>query len=569
MYEKKRYLERKRNQIKSRQFLLLFYFKTGRDFMNHVIRNTFLVLYIILSITVTWLLASLLIKNFNFSILVNGIFSGETAIIVPFFIILIATLIVTGLLLVVLMKRISKGGKGDKLGTSDFAKYKDFESFTGDDGLIIGKKFQMTAKKCFEHVVCVGPTGSGKSASFFIPNLLSLPSDASVVVTDPKGELLEKTGQHALNRGKEILIFSPYQSNSMKYNPLALCRNASEIRELAQILLVNGNAAVEQMTGTKAGGSEWNNMATPLLAAFLIYVKDLKAPKNTVSYAVNLIVENDIETLKILMMDAEPSAEKQFNIFMQSAESEKTASSIKTVLATNLQMFLDPMIEEITSENEIDPKVLRDKGVHLHLIVPEHKSAPMMPLMSCFFKQMMDHLVETKDGNNIFFLLDEFANIGVIPSIDVALATVRSRRMSIAIGIQSVNQIKQRYGQEAAVSIMDNLKTKFFLPGLSYESAEYASKMIGFKEISTTSTSFSKESTSHSVSKQKRELLTPDEIRRLEDETMVIITDNRNPFRDEQCRFYKDRKMLSLTEQVLDLDAFILDMRKKINNQAN
>lgn len=535
--------------------------------MNRYIVQIFLGTNLIISFIIAMVVTSVIFDGFTPVALITSLVEGKYIIPITFLISLLITFIVIGAVGYIMGKKFNLFKEKEKLGTSDFASYKDFDGFTGNDGLIIGKKFRLSAKKCFEHVVCVGPTGSGKSASFFIPNLLALPEDASVVVTDPKGELLEKTGQHALDRGKNILVFAPYRQNSMKYNPLALTRNDSEVRELAQILLVNGNAAVEQMTGTKAGGAEWINMATPLLAAFLIYVKDLKPPKNTISYALNLIVENDMETLKILMMDAEPAAEKQFNIFMQSAESEKTASSIKTVLATNLQMFLDPMIEEITSENEIDPSVLRKHGTHLHIIVPEHKSAPMMPLMSCFFKQMMDHLVEDGKGNNVFFLLDEFANIGVIPSIDVALATVRSRKMSIAIGIQSINQIKQRYGQEAAVSIMDNLKTKFFLPGLSYESAEYASKMVGFKEMSTTSTSFAKDNISHSVSQQKRELLTPDEIRRLPDETLLIVTDNRNPFRDEQYRYYKDPKMLRLTELELDLDAYIERMRKNLSKE--
>lgn len=533
--------------------------------MNRFLVQGVLGSLLIVSLVIASLLSRLFFVNFSFLELLNAVIHGDMGMPVTFIFIEVVVFMAGGTLCFLAMKKFDLLPKNEKLGSSDFATYKDFDQFTGNDGLIIGKKFQLNAKKCFEHVVCVGPTGSGKSASFFIPNLLSLPSDASVVVTDPKGELLEMTGQHALDRGKKLLVFAPYQENSMKYNPLALCRSSSEVRELAQILLVNGNAAVEQMTGTKAGGAEWTNMATPLLAAFLMYVKDLKAPKNTISYALNLIVENDIDTLKVLMMDAEPAAEKQFNIFMQSAESEKTASSIKTVLATNLQMFLDPMIEEITSANEIDPSVLRREGTHLHIIVPEHKSAPMMPLMSCFFKQMMDHLVEDGKGNNIFFLLDEFANIGVIPSIDVALATIRSRKMGIAIGIQSVNQIKQRYGQEAAVSIMDNLKTKFFLPGLSYESAEYASKMVGYKEISTTSTSFGKDNVSHSVSQQKRELLTPDEIRRLPDETMLIVTDNRNPFRDHQYRFYKDPKMLQLTKLQLNLDDYVEKMRATMN----
>lgn len=487
-------------------------------------------------------------------------------ILITFIVMTLIIFVGLGFLFVKLGKKHNLFSSKENLASSDFADLREFDGFTGNDGVIVGKTFRLSEKKSFEHILCLGPTGSGKSAAYFIPNLLALPDHASVVVSDPKGELFEKTARHALNRGKKVLVFSPFKTSTMKYNPLSLCRNVSEIRELSQNLLANGNAAIEDMTGTKAGGAEWTNMATPLLAAFLIFVKDLDPPKNTISYAVNLIIENDIETLKFLMEDAEPAAQKQFNVFMQSAESEKTASSIKTVLATNLQLFMDPMIEEVTNLNEIDPLMLRKHPTHLHVIVPEHKSAFMSPLMGPFYTQMFSHLVEDGRGCPVYFMLDELANIGVIPGLDKYLATIRSRKMSVTVGIQSTNQLKQRYG-EASETILDNLKTKFALPGLAYQSAEYISKLVGFKEVSTTSTSYGKDSVSHSVSKQKRELLTPDEVRRLEDETMVIISDNRNPFIDNQFRYYKDKDMLRLTNMEIDLDDYVESLRDNLNKE--
>jgi len=534
------------------------------EFKKYLIRG-YLLFLLGISLFIGWKLTELIHKK-NIGDVINGLFSGSTTPGITLLASTIGSLILLGGLSLVLGKKVNLfQNKNNNLASSDFAKINEFDGFTGKDGLIIGQTFRLSEKKSFEHVVCVGPTGSGKSASFFIPNLLSLPN-SSIVVSDPKGELFEKTAATSLAQGKKVLVFSPFKENSMKYNPLALCRNISEVRELAQILLANGNAAVEAITGTKAGGSEWTNMSTPLLSAFLIFVRELKAPKNTVSYALNLIVENDLDTLKLLMMDAPEAAQKQFNVFLQSAESEKTASSIKTVLASNLQMFLDPMIEEVTNMNEINPKALREQPTVLHIVVPEHKSATMAPLMAPFYTQLLGHLIEDGKGCPVHFLLDEFSNLGLIPNIDVIAATCRSRNMSLSLGIQSINQLKQRYN-EAAISLLDNLKTKFFLPGLAYESAEYASKLVGFKEIDTTSTSFGKDNISHSVSKQKRELLTPDEVRRLPDETMLIITDNRNPFIDKQCRYYKIDKMLKATENETDISDYVVKLREDLDKE--
>lgn len=523
----------------------------------------------VIAITVSYYICTFIYKGFTVNSFLKEILDGNTAHALPFLGIAVGLFLVLMIGSLVLLNKGKLFKKKDNLASGNFAAYNEFEGFTGDDGLIIGQKFRLSAKKSFEHVLCLGPTGSGKSAAFFIPNLLSLP-DASIIVSDPKGELFQKTAWTNIQQGKRILVFSPFKKESMKYNPLSLCKDVSEVRELAQNLLINGNAAVEAMSGSKAGGAEWSNMAAPLLAAFLLYVKGFSAPENTVSNALSLIVENDLETLKFLMADCDNdswgiAAQKQFNIFLQSSGSEQTASSIKTVLSSNLQIFMDPIVETITSDNEIHPEMLRERPTVLYVVVPEHKSDFFAPIMGPFYTQVFNRLVETP-GVHVNILLDEFANLGLIPGIDKLLATVRSRGMSFSLGLQSINQLSQRY-QNASGSILDNLKTKFLLPGLSFESAEFASKMIGDREISTMSTSYGKEANSHSVQKQKRALLSPDEIRRLEDETMLIVCDNKNPFIDKQPRYYKNKRMLDQTQNEMDIERFVTEQRANLSKK--
>lgn len=466
-----------------------------------------------------------------------------------------------------LAKKLGIKRKGQKkLGTSKLASVKELEDITGNDGVLLGKKIRLSANHSYSHVLLTGVTGSGKSTSYFIPNLVSLP-DASFIVTDPKGELFEKTAMTNLKQGKRVLVFSPFKNDTLKYNPLSLCRNETEIRELAQSLLINGNASVEAQTGQKGGGSEWINMSTPLLSAFLIYVKMLGAPKDNISYALDLIIENDLDTLKFMIEDSHPVAEKQFNIFLQSAGSEQTASSIKTVLSTNLQMFVDPMIQDLTSVNEIRPEMLRERPTALYVVVPEHRSDFMSPLMAPFYSQMIGRLIEI-EGTPVFFYLDEFANIGVINGIDKYLATIRSRKMSISLGIQSINQLKQRYGPETSGTILDNLKTKMILPGSAYETANYYSQLIGSEEISTYSTSDQgKNLKSYSESKTKRELFSPDELRRLPNAKVLIVTDNKNPFMDDQNRYYENQKFIDLTSQKANIDDYVKWYRTKTDKK--
>lgn len=531
-------------------------------------KNQFFSVGIIFLLLISVLLSSLILGLFDmpFSRILNAVFYGDLT---PLFTLFGLTILFAAIFAVggfFLMKKlgVGKNRKQKQLGTSKLAHIKEFSDITGDDGVLLGKKMRLSANHSYSHILLTGVTGSGKSTSFFIPNLVSIPN-ASFIVTDPKGELFEKTAMTNLKQGKRVLVFSPFKDDTLKYNPLSLCRNETEIRELAQSLLINGNAAVEAQTGSKSGGSEWINMSTPLLAAFMIYVKMLGAPKDNISYALNLIIENDLDTLKFMIEDSNPVAEKLFNIFLQSAGSEQTAASIKTVLATNLQMFTDPMIEGLTSVNEIQPEMLRDKPTALYVVVPEHRSDFMSPLMAPFYSQMIGRLIEI-EGAPVFFFLDEFANIGVINGIDKYLATIRSRKMSISLGIQSINQLKQRYGQETSGTILDNLKTKLILPGSAYETANYYSQLIGSEEISTYSSSKQgKGDSSYSESKTKRELFTPDELRRLPNGKVLIVTDNKNPYMDDQNRYYENQMYLDLTSKKADIDQYVKWYRSKLN----
>lgn len=523
-------------------------------------KNQLLSVGIALLLLLSLFLTNLIIGFFDLDILslINSLTYGDYGPVLIFLFVFAGIVFVLGIGIFILVKKLGIGldNKEKKLGTSQLANIKEFVDITGNDGVILGKKMRLTANHSYSHILLTGVTGSGKSTSFFIPNLVSIPN-ASFIVTDPKGELFEKTAMTNLKQGKRVLVFSPFKEDTLKYNPLSLCRNETEIRELAQSLLINGNAAVEAQTGQKSGGSEWINMSTPLLSAFLIYVKMLGTPKDNISYALNLIIENDLDTLKFMIEDSNPVAEKQFNIFLQSAGSEQTASSIKTVLATNLQMFVDPMIENITSVNEIDPKMLREQPTALYVVVPEHRSDYMSPLMAPFYSQMISRLIEI-EGTPVFFFLDEFANIGVINGIDKYLATIRSRKMSISLGIQSINQLKQKYGQETSGTILDNLKTKMILPGSAYETANYYSQLIGSEEISTFSTSNQgKGDKSYSESKTKRELFSPDEIRRLPNGKVLVITDNKNPFLDNQDRYYENQHYINLTSNKVNIDQYV------------
>ena len=387
-------------------------------------------------------------------------------------------------------------------------------------GYTLSKKVRLSAAKSYEHVAIIGPTGAGKSTSFFIPTLLDADGTHSFVVTDPKGELCRLTGPYLQSIGMTVVKLDPLNMNGGSdylYNPLLIAEDFTQIRELAQLILVNGSKTVEIQMGGGGGGDQatWINMATPLLAAALAYSRKFGSRKS-INEAIDICLEigdskKDLDKAEE-KFKADNIAHKNFLIFKSAGGSEKTLSSIKSVLTSNIQLFLDEKVENFvrtpskidkaTGKKVIDygklfdPRQLREKPTALFVCVPETKADYMAPLMSVFYSQLltsnMNYYDKEKYKTPVLYLLDEFANIGVIPLIATIAATARSRCLGLSIGIQGVDQLDRNYGKENAQNLLNNLKSKVIYSGLSGDNAKYVSELCGVTTIEVESTSVSK-----------------------------------------------------------------------------
>jgi len=459
-------------------------------------------------------------------------------------------------------------------GTAKEGNIGELHDLSGKDGFTLSKNIRLSASKSYEHVAIIGPTGSGKSTSFFIPNLLDLDGTHSAVVTDPKGELHDLTYSYLKSLGYNIIKLEPLnpEKNKFYYNPLLIVEDSTQIREIAQLILTNGNKSVELSTGGSSGGAEWINMSIPLLTATFAYVKEFGKEK-TINESIDIILQDDLKTMEEKFKKCS-KAYRQFLIFKASSGSERTLSSIKSVLTSNVQLFLDDKVEEFTKSpievnaignpvinmNKVfNPKLLREKPTILFVCVPETKSTYMMPLMSVFYSQVLDVCMTIKEGYPILFMLDEFANIGIIPSIANITATARSRKIGLSLGLQGVEQLKRNYGYENASDILNNLKTKVIFSGLTGESAQYVSDLAGVTTIETKSYSTNQGLTNNaqdvisnvfggqnvSRSGVRRELMTTDEVRRMDENEVLIIAHNKNPVRDNKNTYYTQKRYTS------------------------
>lgn len=521
-------------------------------------RNIPIVLAIVILIycTIAYFLSSLLNKTVGISdYSLKIFFSNNQSDLCKTF----ALLLTAGLMgYIIYLIFIGKGGKESKereLGTAKIGSVKSLQGLTGNDGMLLSKKVQLSSNACYEHIAIIGPTGAGKSSTFFIPNLLNLPAEASIVISDPKGELYQKTKAYNKSIGRECILFAPLEpEHSAFYNPLDIANDITEIREMAQSLLINGANAISLATGKSGGGdSEWINMSVPLWTAALLFCKTEGGELGTIASALNLILEKDEKQLDFLLSNSTKEVQAQYNVFKMASGSEKTVSSIKTVLSSNLQLFTDPNIITVTKTTEFHPKILKDTPTAIYIMCPERKSSYASPFMSIFYSQLINKIMEYKGKDlPVYMMLDEFANIGVIPNFAQLAATCRSRKLSLTVGIQGIEQLHQNYGKENGDSILNNLKSKIFYPGLGPTTAQIASQMTGYTTVEVKSQSQGKEkgSKSTSTSYQRRELFDVDEIRRIPSDEILLILHNREPLLDKQNKYYQNKYFLKRLKEV-------------------
>lgn len=418
-----------------------------------------------------------------------------------------------------------------KLATSRLGTNKDMGRLRGTNGLILSKNLQLNFKKTLEGVCVIAPTGEGKTSCLALPNLLSnhLPK-CSLIIGDPKGEQFNLTSEYQRSIGREPILFEPL-GNHAKYNLREYCTDFTEVRNLATNLIING--------GSGKSGNEWETMSTPLFISTLLHCK-------SISHAVKFLINSSpTELIEILGNSKNEDVAEQFKIFMAAASSPKTIASILSTLLSSLQLFTDHSLITSTSSSSFAPTDLRERPIALYIKYDVSKSNYLSPFLSVFFSQLIEKIMYSK-GLPVLFMLDEFQNLGRIPNFENVVATGRSEEVGFMVCIQNVSKLYDIYGKNNTTTILNNLKVKCVLPSLSdLEALNYLSSLCGDKDVKTESTTGDKKT--HSTTTKR--LFTVDEIRRIEDNTILIIPHNKLPFLDIQ-NYYKQPKYYNNIKEI-------------------
>lgn len=403
------------------------------------------------------------------------------------------------------------------------------------------------------NVLVVGGSGAGKSRTYAIPNIMQC--NCSMVITDPKAELLRKTGGLLERMGYEVRVFDLINpETSFCYNPFAYVRDDKDVLKLINNLIRNTTPK-----GAQSSDPFWEKSETALLQALMLYLLH-EAPPEEQNFPMVMemlgsaqVKEDDEEyqsPLDILferleMRKPDSIAVKQYMIYKQAAG--KTAKSILISVGVRLSAFNLNQIANLTCTDELDLYSIGEKKVALFCCIPDADTSLnyLVGMIYSNLFQTLYYVADRKYGGRlpvpVHCIMDEWPNVALPDDFDKILATMRSRAISCSIIIQNIAQMKALF-KDSWESLIGNADEFLYLGGNEKEGHKYVSELLGKETLDTNTYGQTKgRSGSYSVNFQQagRELLTPDEVRLLDNRKAVLLIRGERPILDDKYDLMK------------------------------
>lgn len=407
-------------------------------------------------------------------------------------------------------------------------------------------------RRCL-NILVVGGSGAGKSRGFALPNIMQC--CCSMVITDPKAELLRKTGGLLEKKGYEVRVFDLINPDtSFCYNPFEYVHNDKDVLRLISNLIQNTTPK-----GSQSSDPFWEKSETALLQALMLYLLH-EAPPEEQNFAMIMEMlgsaqvkeeDEDYESpLDILfdrleMRDPDSIAVKQYHIYKQAAG--KTAKSILISVGVRLAAFNLPQIAKLTNTDELDLSSMGERKVALFCCIPDADTS-LNYLVGMIYSQLFQTLYYMADRVHggalpvpVNCIMDEFPNVSLPNEFEKILATCRSRSIYCSIIIQNMSQLKALF-KDSWESLVGNCDEFLYLGGNEKETHKYVSELLGKETIDTNTYGQTKgKSGSYSTNFQQsgRELLQPDEVRMLDNQNALLFIRGERPILDAKYDLMK------------------------------
>ena len=397
------------------------------------------------------------------------------------------------------------------------------------------------------NTLVIGGSGAGKTRFFCKPNLMQCCRN-SYFVLDPKGEIVRDVGELLSQKEYEVRVLDLISmEKSHCYNPFVYLQSDNDIQRLVTNLF-----KATTPKGSQSNDPFWDTSASMLLSA-LVYYLHYEAPEYEQNFAMVMemlragAIENEEDSrptpLDYLFADLEMDrpdhiALKYYRSYH--AGSAKTLKSIQITLAARLEKFNLESLAALTCTDELDLASMGEKKVALFAIIPDNDSSFNF-LVSILYTQLFQQLFFSADHIHggalpipVHFLMDEFANVSLPDDFDKILSVMRSRGVSVSIILQNLAQLRALFEKQWE-SIVGNCDEFLYLGGNEQSTHKYVSELLGKSTIDTNTYGKSSGrsgnySTNYQIS--GRELLTPDEVRMLDNQYAILFIRGERPVLD-------------------------------------
>lgn len=395
------------------------------------------------------------------------------------------------------------------------------------------------------NVLVIGGSGAAKTRSYVLPNILE--ANTNYVITDPKMEVLTATGGYLKQKGFDLRVLNLVNlEQSDGYNPFRYLRDEKDA-----LRLVNNLIQATTPKGSHESDPFWTKAETALLQAIILMLFQ-EAPEQEQNFSMVMRVleyaevkeedEEYVSPLDLLFNAIEREnptsvAVRQYKVFKMAAG--KTAKSILVSTAVRLAPFNLPQIQAITDHDDMDLYTLGEKKCALYAVIPDNDTTYNF-LVSLLYSQVFQTLYYCADQihhgplpQHVHFVLDEAPSVN-LPGLPRELSTMRSRNISCSTIIQNMAQIKELF-KDSWETIPGNSDSLLYLGGNESSTHKYISEALGKSTIDTKTHGETKgRSGSWSTNMQisGRELLTPDEVRRLDNRYAILLIRGAGPVMD-------------------------------------
>ena len=435
-----------------------------------------------------------------------------------------------------------------------------------------------------KNIVVIGGSGSGKTRFFVKPSVMQM--NCSMVITDPKGTLIEECGKmlakgppkkdkngNIMKDKSGKVVHEPYVikvlntinfSKSLHYNPFAYIRSEKDILKLVTIIIVNTKGE-----GEKASEDFWvkaEKLLYTALIAFIWYEGDEEEKNlNTLLDLLNEsetreedeTYQNPVDMMFQELEERDPQhfAVRQYKKYKMAAG--KTAKSILISCGARLAPFDIAELREIMSYDEMELDKIGDRKTALFLIMSDTDTTfnfVIAMLQSQLFNLLCDKADDVYGGRlpvHVRVIADEFANIGQIPQFDKLIATIRSREISASIILQSQSQLKAMY-KDSADTILGNCDTTLFLGGKEKTTLKEMSELLGKETIdlyNTSETRSNQKSFGLNYQKTGKQLMTEDEIAVMDGGKCILQIRGARPFFSDKYDITKHKNYRLLADE--------------------